>query len=29
MTFVGFQRGPKTGTPGTYRLTFDIEEVHT
>lgn len=25
--FVGFQRGPKTGTRGLYRLTFEIEEV--
>lgn len=27
VVFVGFQRGPKTGTPGMYRLTFEIEEV--
>ena len=27
VVFVGFQRGPKTGTAGLYRLTFDIEEI--
>jgi hypothetical protein len=27
VVFVGFQRGPKTGTRGLYRLTFDIEEL--
>jgi hypothetical protein len=27
VVFVGFQRGPKTGTRGMYRLTFEIEEV--
>ena len=27
VVFVGFQRGPKTGTRGLYRLTFEIEEV--
>lgn len=27
VVFTGFQRGPKTGTRGIYRLTFEIEEV--
>lgn len=27
VVFVGFQRGPKTGTRGLYRLVFEIEEV--
>jgi hypothetical protein len=27
VVFVGFQRGPKTGTRGLYRLTFEIEEL--
>jgi len=25
--FTGFQRGPKTGTAGMYRLTIELEEV--
>jgi hypothetical protein len=27
VVFVGFQRGPKTGVRGLYRLTFEIEET--
>jgi crossover junction endodeoxyribonuclease RusA len=27
VVFIGFQRGPKTGVRGMYRLTFDIEET--
>lgn len=29
IVFVGFKRGPKTGTRGLYRLVFEIEEVST